>query len=148
MLYKISCQCENKAQHCGWNTSAAPHTMSSYLKDWHAGPGATADIRADRIIRTEWLLMIVSQFKYRCGWHRLGSHCTFFLCLAMPSPRCQSSSWPTRKRTWRWTSVSTWRRVSRRRASSKITSRWDAAETRSARSVLSQNEHKKHTAWT
>lgn len=73
MLYKISCQRENKAQHCGWNTSVALYTMHTYLKDWHAGPGATTDIKADKIISMKWL--IVFQSKYRCeccGWHCSG----------------------------------------------------------------------------
>lgn len=71
MLYKISCQRENKAQYCGWNTSGALYTMRSYLKDWQAGPGATTDIKADKIISMKWLVVIVLRFKYRCGWHRL-----------------------------------------------------------------------------
>lgn len=43
-----------------------------YLKDWHAGPGATTDIKADKIISVKWL--IVFQSKYRCEW--CGWHCS------------------------------------------------------------------------
>lgn len=155
MLYKVSCQRENKAQHCGWNTSVALYTMRSYLKDWHAGPGATTDIKADKIISVKWL--IVFQSKYRCeccGWHCSGcssSRVPFSFRLAPPHSllsRCQSSSWLTRKRMWRWTSVSTWRPASGPRALSKITSRWDPAQFKNGFETWDLPEVFGYWAWT
>lgn len=132
MLYKVSCQRENKAQHCGWNTSVALYTMRSHLKDWHAGPGTTTDIKADKIISMKWLIVFQSKYHCECcGWHCSGCSSSRVTFSFRPPPllsRCQSSSWPTRKRMWRWTSVSTWRPASGLPALSKITSRWDAAQ--------------------
>lgn len=145
MLYKISCQCENKARYCGWNTSAALCTMRSYLRDWHAGPGATTDIRADRIISMKWLAVVVFPVQISLRVTSFRTHLFVFDSSPL-SPRCQSSSWLTRKRTWRWTSASTWRPASRRRVSLKITLRLESLwSTICSECFVSENEHKTHT---